>query len=69
MTIAAKPQKELVKPLKPSLGLPLSALRNIIEFAFCRVNHWQKPQVANEAQALIALFRSLFDLYPLKALR
>jgi multidrug resistance efflux pump len=28
MTIAAKPQKELVKPLKPSLGLPLPALLN-----------------------------------------
>lgn len=41
----------------------------IIEFAFCRVNHWQQPKVANELQALIALFRTLFDLYPLQKLR
>lgn len=51
------------------LNVSLEQQRNIIEFAFCRINHWQKPQVANEGQALIALFRSLFDLYPLKALR
>jgi hypothetical protein len=51
------------------LDVTLEQQRNIIEFAFCRVNHWQKPKVANEWQALIALFRSLFELYPLKALR
>jgi cellulose synthase (UDP-forming) len=51
------------------LDMTLEQQRQIIEFAFCRVNHWQKPQVANEGQALIALFRSLFELYPLKALR
>ncbi len=43
--------------------------RNLIEFAFCRASHWEKPKIANEFQALVALFRSLFDLYPLKALR
>ena len=51
------------------LDVTLEQQRKIIEFAFCRVNHWQKPKVANEWQALIALFRSLFELYPLKALR
>jgi cellulose synthase (UDP-forming) len=51
------------------IDVTLEQQRNIIEFAFCRVSHWQKPEVANEFQALIALFRSLFDLYPLKALR
>ena len=51
------------------LNVPAEQQRNLIEFAFCRVNHWQKPKVANEFKALIALFRSLFELYPLKALR
>lgn len=51
------------------LNVTAEQQRNLIEFAFCRVSHWQKPKVANELQALIALFRSLFDLYPLKALR
>jgi cellulose synthase (UDP-forming) len=51
------------------LNVTIEQQRNLIEFAFCRVSHWQKPKVADEMQALIALFRSLFDLYPLKALR
>jgi cellulose synthase (UDP-forming) len=51
------------------LNVTTEQQRNLIEFAFCRVSHWQKPKVADEMQALIALFRSLFDLYPLKALR
>ncbi len=51
------------------LNVTAEQQRNLIEFAFCRVSHWQKPKVANELTALIALFRSLFDLYPLKALR
>ncbi|HAA28949.1 MAG TPA: hypothetical protein DCE56_16230 [Cyanobacteria bacterium UBA8553] len=51
------------------LNVTAQQQRSLIEFAFCRVSHWQKPKVANELQALIALFRSLFDLYPLKALR
>lgn len=51
------------------LDLTNEEQNKIIEFAFCRVNHWQQPKVANEMQALISLFRSLFDLYPLKKLR
>lgn len=51
------------------LNVTIEQQRKLIEFAFCRVSHWQKPKVADEMQALIALFRSLFDLYPLKALR
>ncbi|GAB4182844.1 MAG: glycosyltransferase [Coleofasciculaceae cyanobacterium] len=51
------------------LNVTTEQQRKLIEFAFCRVSHWQKPKVADEMQALIALFRSLFDLYPLKALR
>lgn len=43
--------------------------RQLIEFTFCRPNHWEKPKIANEVQALRSLFRSLFDLYPLQKLR
>jgi cellulose synthase (UDP-forming) len=43
--------------------------RQLIEFIFCRTHHWQQPKVANELQALKALFRSLFELYPLQSLR
>lgn len=43
--------------------------RQLIEFIFCRVSHWKKPKVANELQALKALGRSLFELYPLQSLR
>lgn len=43
--------------------------RQLIEFIFCRTHHWEKPKVANELQALKALFRSLFELYPLQSLR
>lgn len=43
--------------------------RQLIEFIFCRSNHWEKPKIANEVQALKALFRSLFDLYPLQRIR
>jgi len=43
--------------------------RQLIEFVFCRPNHWEKPRIANEVQAFKALFRSLFDLYPLQKLR
>ena len=50
-------------------NLTLEQHRQIIEFIFCRVSHWKKPQVANELQALKALFRSLFNLYPLQSLR
>jgi cellulose synthase (UDP-forming) len=43
--------------------------RHLIEFTFCRTHHWEKPKVANELQAFKALFRSLFELYPLQSLR
>jgi cellulose synthase (UDP-forming) len=43
--------------------------RQLIEFVFCRSNRWEKPRIANEVQALKALFRTLFDLYPLQKLR
>ncbi len=51
------------------LNVTLEQQRYLIEFAFSRVSHWQQPKVANEFQALKALFRSLFNLYPLQALR
>jgi cellulose synthase (UDP-forming) len=51
------------------LNVTAEQQRHLIEFAFCRVSHWEKPKVANEFQALKALVRSLFDLYPLQALR
>lgn len=51
------------------LNVTVEQQSKIIEFAFCRVSHWQQPKVANEVQALIALFRTLFDLYPLQKLR
>jgi cellulose synthase (UDP-forming) len=43
--------------------------RQLIEFIFCRVSHWEKPKIANEVQALQALFSTLFELYPLQKIR
>jgi hypothetical protein len=51
------------------LDLTPEQQRQLIEFTFCRTNHWEKPKIANELQALKALFRSLFELYPLQSLR
>ncbi|AFZ13707.1 glycosyl transferase family 2 [Crinalium epipsammum PCC 9333] len=49
----------LVGPLTPKQH------QKIIEFIYCRPSHWQQPKVANEKQALRALFITLFKLYPL----
>lgn len=51
------------------LGITPKNHRLLIEYIFCRPHRWKKPKVANELQALRALFRSIFELYPLQGLR
>lgn len=56
MTIAVKPQKELIKPVKPSVSLPLSALLNrIILFgAGAGLLAWGLTLTANRVTAVTA---------------
>lgn len=56
MTVAAKPQKELIKPLKPSLGLPLSALLNrvILFTAGAGLLTWGLTLTANRVTSVTA---------------
>src|SRR5919199_2386886 len=56
MTIAAKPQKELVNPIKPSVGLPLSALLNrlILFGAGAGLLTWGLMLTANRVSSVTA---------------
>ncbi|MBW4577272.1 MAG: glycosyltransferase [Aphanothece sp. CMT-3BRIN-NPC111] len=53
----------LISPLTPKQH------QQLIEFVYCRPEHWKQPQVANEKQSLQALFLTLFELYPLRRWR
>lgn len=44
-------------------------LNHLVEFIYTRPAHWPRPRIANELQAMQALFAGLFHLHPLRRIR
>ncbi|WP_211517561.1 glycosyltransferase [Geitlerinema sp. PCC 9228] len=60
-----------VKRIGTSIGcqfLPMELQQElqIMEFVYCRREHWPQPKVADEIRSLKALVKSLFIIYPLQ---